>query len=201
MLCPPEDDRPEIYELLAITPQFTSAVKYVYSEPYWYSNVFIFENFVGNADYENAFVGPAVDDVTDNFEEAQLKTYDPFHNRRANVTSKVGSGYGNWLGSYTSISDCTQLSGFYVSDLEDGILTPIAAPTWDASIYKYPPSCLDSPDSFDVDANNYKISYAYFVADHSAANEAFFDIEQEVSWRYPETLPKTGYLTPASISG
>jgi hypothetical protein len=47
-----------------------------------------------------------------------------------------------------------------------------------------------------VDANHYKIGYSYFVADASAAEDAFFDVAQEAAWRYPVTQPKTLYLTP-----
>ena len=47
-----------------------------------------------------------------------------------------------------------------------------------------------------MDANHYKVGYAYFVADASAAEDGFFDIAQEAAWRYPVTQPRTLYLVP-----
>jgi len=46
-----------------------------------------------------------------------------------------------------------------------------------------------------VDANNYKVGYAYFVADLSCAEDGFFDPDQEASWREPITRGQTLYLT------
>lgn len=201
MECPPEDDLPAIYEELAASPTYTTAQAYVYTEPYWYSNAFFAENEGGMSDYENSFIGPTLDVTFDGFDEAFTKEYNPYHVRQADTTSAYGQGYGDWVGEYGSISDCSQLSGFYDTDLVDGVVTPILAPTWDSSIYKLPPTCTFPPASFDIDANNYKLGYAYFVADLSAANEPFFDIEQEINWRYPQTLPKTGYITPTSVAG
>jgi hypothetical protein len=108
----------------------------------------------------------------------------------------VGEGYGDWLGQYVNINPCEPLTGFLETDLIYGGVTPVAAPTWDASIYKYAPTCQNDKASYSVDANHYKIGYCYFVADASAAEDAFFDITQEASWRYPVTQPKTLYLTP-----
>jgi hypothetical protein len=73
---------------------------------------------------------------------------------------------------------------------------PIEAPIWDASIYKCPPTCDNPSGTYSVDANNYKICYAYFIADGSAAEDGFFDLQQEAAWRVPETQPKTLYIVP-----
>jgi hypothetical protein len=110
------------------------------------------------------------------------------------LSSKV---YGDWVGDYVNINPCVPLTGFYTTDLINGGIEPVTAPVWDASIYKFAPTCANDPESYTVDANHYKISYAYFVADASAAEDGFFDIQQEISWRYPETQPKTGYLLPS----
>jgi hypothetical protein len=110
------------------------------------------------------------------------------------LSSKV---YGDWVGDYVNINPCVPLTGFYTTDLINGGIEPVTAPVWDASIYKFAPTCANDPESYTVDANHYKIGYCYFVADASAAEDGFFDIQQEISWRYPETQPKTGYLLPA----
>jgi uncharacterized caspase-like protein len=75
-------------------------------------------------------------------------------------------------------------------------VTPVSAPVWDASIYKFAPTCENEAASYNVDANHYRVSYAYFVADASAAEDAFFDISQEAAWRYPVEQPRTSYLVP-----
>jgi hypothetical protein len=67
---------------------------------------------------------------------------------------------------------------------------------WDASIYKFAPTCQNAKESYSVDANHYKVGYAYFIADASAAEDTFFDISKEASWRYPVTQPRTLYLVP-----
>ncbi len=95
-----------------------------------------------------------------------------------------------------NVNPCIPLTGYVETDLLSGAITPVKAPVWDASIYKYPPTCESEAASFNVDANNYKIGYAYFVADASAAEDAFFDIAQEAAWRYPVNQPKTLYMTP-----
>ena len=195
MLCPPEDDLPAIYEELFLYDEPVPDYTYVYCEPYLYSNLaYIDTGEVGN--YRNAGVFPASDVQFDEFNEAELITYEPLHNRLADVTSPVNAGYGNWVGEYVNINPCVGLTGFLTTDLLNGGVAPVEAPVWDASIYKFPPTCESSPESFTVDANHYKIGYCYFVADASAAEDGFFDPQQEISWRYPVTQPRTGYLTP-----
>lgn len=195
MRCPPENDIPAIYEELFLYDGPIPDYTYVYSEAYWYSNVAYF-NSVENGGYQNSGVYPASDVQFDEFSEAEFIEYDPFHNRRADVTSPVMGGYGDWLGQYVNINPCVPLTGFLTTDLLSGAVTPIAAPVWDASIYKFAPTCENSKESYHVDANHYKVGYAYFVADASAAEDGFFDIAQEAAWRYPVTQPKTLYLTP-----
>ena len=196
MRCPPEDDLPAIYEELFLYDTPVPDYTYVYCEPYLYSNLAYFDTGEGG-NYRNAGVFPATDIQFDDFTEAELIDYEPLHNRQANVTSPVAQGYGNWLGDYVNINPCVGLTGFYTTDLLNNGIEPVAAPVWDASIYKFAPTCASQPESYAVDANHYKISYSYFVADASASEDPFFDIQQEVSWRYPETQPKTGYLLPA----
>jgi len=196
MRCPPEDDLPAIYEELFLygetsVPDYT----YVYCEPYLYSNI-AFSNNIESGRYQNAGIFPTFDLEFDEFDEAVLTEYAPLHNRLADTTSPVGNGYGDWEGVYVNINECVPLVGFLETDLLSNGVTPVTAPVWDASIYKFAPTCQNDPASYDVDANHYKICYSYFVADASAAEDPFFDIHQESAWRYPVTLPRTSYLTP-----
>ena len=104
--------------------------------------------------------------------------------------------FGDWKGEYVNVNPCVPLTGFLLTDLENRGVELVDPPVWDASIYKYPPTCENAPASYNVDSNHFRIGYAYFVADASAAEDAFFDIQQEAAWRYPVTQPKTLYLTP-----
>jgi hypothetical protein len=195
MRCPPEDDLPAIYEELFLYDQPIPDYTYVYCEPYLYSNL-AYTNSIESGSYQNTGVFPASDVQFDEFSEAELISYEPLHNRQADVLSSVAEGYGDWLGEYVNINPCVPLTGFFTTDLVNGGIEPVAAPAWDASIYKFAPTCENAKASYNVDANHYKVGYAYFVADASAAEDAFFDITQEASWRYPVTQPKTLYLTP-----
>lgn len=195
MICPPEEAMPAIYEELFLYGEPIPDYTYVYCEAYLYSNL-AFTNSFEVGDFENSGIFPSTDDKYDEFDESMLVTYEPLHNRQADVSSPVSEGYGNWLGDYVNINPCIPLTGFYATDLMSGGIEPVEAPVWDASIYKFPPTCDSDPESYTVDANHYKIGYAYFVADASAAEEGFFDPQQEASWRFPETQNKTLYLTP-----
>lgn len=194
MRCPPEDALPAIYEELFLYDQPIPDYTYVYAESYLYSNIGYYSS-PETGSYANGGVFPASDIQFDEFSEAEAIDYDPLHNRIANTTSPVTQGYGNWVGEYVNISPCVALTGFLDTDLENGGVTPVAPPVWDASIYKFAPTCQNASESYTVDANHYKIGFAYFIADASAAEDAFFDITKEVSWRYPVTQPRTLYLT------
>ena len=200
MECPPEDNTPVIYEELFLFGDFAPNRKFVYAEPYLYSNIGFF-SLVQGGFYENAGIYPTQDNPFDEYQEGQLIEYEPLHSRQADVTSPVGQGYGDWEGVYLSIENCIELSGFVTNDLVTGAVTAVVPPIWDASIYKYAPTCNNSPESYFVDANHYKVGYAYFAADLSAAEEGFFDVQQEYAWRFPQTQPKTGYLTPTAVGG
>jgi hypothetical protein len=195
MRCPPEDDEPVIYEELFLYGDIPGDYTYVYSEPYLYSNI-AYYNSPESGLFFNSGIFPASDVQFDEFSEAEFIDYNPLHNRQADVTSPVAKGYGDWLGEYVNVNPCIPLTGFFTTDLVNGGVAPVAAPVWDASIYKFAPTCENNKESYSVDANHYKIGYAYFVADASAAEETFFDLSQEAAWRYPVTQPKTLYLTP-----
>jgi hypothetical protein len=195
MRCPPEDDTPAIYEELFLYDEPIPDYTYVYSEPYLYSNIAYFSS-VESGRVQNSGVFPASDVQFDEFNEAELIEYDPLHARQADVTSPINQGYGDWVGEYVNVNPCIPLTGFFTTDLLNGGIEPVTAPVWDASIYKFAPTCENAKASYNVDSNHYKIGYSYFVADASAAEDAFFDISQEAAWRYPVTQPKTLYLTP-----
>jgi len=193
MDCPSGLSVPAIYDELFLYSNVISDYTYVYSEPYLYSNIAFFDDTQGGV-YANAGVYPTQDLPYDDFTESQITEYAPLHNRRANVTSSVGSGYGNWLGEYVNINPCTALTGYLEVDLLSGSVSPITAPIWDASIYKIPPTCDSDPYSFNVDANHYRVGYAYFVANASCAEDGFFDIQQKSAWRRPSTEQKSLYM-------
>lgn len=195
MRCPPEDDLPAIYEELFLYGQPVPDYTYVYSESYLYSNI-AYAYATEPGDFRNAGVFPASDVEFDEFNEAQLVDYDPLHNRQANFSLPVGAGYGNWQGEYVNINPCVPLTGFFTTDLLNGGVQPVSPPVWDASIYKFAPTCENSAASYSVDANHYKVGYAYFVADASAAEDGFFDISQEAAWREPSPQSQSLYLLP-----
>lgn len=198
MNCPPEESRTQIYEELVLNNDQTDYT-YVYMEPYLYSTVVYNDFFVEEASYSNSAIRPTGggEGFSDGFTEAELIDYDPLHNRLVDFSP---SNFGSWQGVYLNVSACGYLTGFYVNDLLSGAIEAIDAPIWDASIYKYPPTCNNPSKTYDVDANNYKICYAYFTADASAAEDGFFDPQAEVAWRFPEAQKRTLYLTPAKLS-
>jgi len=104
--------------------------------------------------------------------------------------------FGDWFGVYWNVNPCVPLSGYLVNEVEDRGLEFVNSPVWDASIYKFAPTCENDASSYNVDANHYKIGYAYFCADASAAEDTFFDVTKEASWRYPVEQPRTLYMTP-----
>jgi hypothetical protein len=195
MACPPESQVPKIYEQLFLYGDEVGTDTYVYSEPYLFSDVGYF-NFDQVGEYINSGVFPVFDVPFDEFTEGDLIEYDPLHARQADTVSNTGNGYGDWEGIYVNTDPCQVITGFLVNDLRDRVVTEVAAPVWDASIYKFPPTCTVEPDTYSADANNYKIGYAYFAADMGAAEDGFFDVQQEASWRYPVNLPRTGYQVP-----
>jgi hypothetical protein len=207
MRCPPESNLPVVYEELFLYDQPIRDYTYVYTEPYLYSNIAYF-NSSESADFLNSGFYPANDLPFDGYSEGELVSYDPLHNRLVNVKDPVGKGYGNWEGTYVNVNACKGLTGFFVNDLLNESLEPVAAPVWDASIYKIPPTCQNPPSSYNVDSNHYKIGYAYFVSDASAAEDGFFDPQQDSALRYTQEVspsfpqqvePKTLYMLPPRV--
>ena len=193
MDCPTSESEPVIYDELFLYSDNVPDYAYVYSEPYLYSNIGFFDN-VESGPYANSGVFPTQELEFDEFTEAQLTEYAPLHNRQADVLSPIGQGYGDWIGEYVNINPCVPLTGFLEVDLLSGGVSPVSAPLWDSSIYKIPPTCDHDIQTFSVDANHYKLGYAYFVSDASVAEDAFFDIQQKSAWRQSAPGQKSLYL-------
>lgn len=174
MDCPPEETQPRVYEEVHLLREEPSVPVYIYSEPYLYSAVF--PTVEPSSDYDNSCVLPSYEQPYDDFSEANVVPYDPLHFRQVDTSSPVGRGYGDWMGVYLRSSPCSDLSGFLNRDLVEGILDPLPQPVWDSSIYKLPLTCLEERASSTVDANHYKVGYAFFTADLSAAEEGVFDL-------------------------
>lgn len=173
MFCPAKREKPDIYEELVAYERQDRPSNYVYTEPYFYS-AYVPE-FGYPEDYNNAMIVPVSNEVKDGFEEGKLIAYDPLHERTADTESLVGKGYGEWNGEYFRVSDCSDLNGHLVNDTLSDNVENIPSPIWDASIYKLPSTCVINEESGKVDANHFKIGYAFFLADLSAAEEAVFD--------------------------
>lgn len=193
---PPVARAPKLYDELTLYPPPVPYVGVIYDEPYLYSNVGLSYNIPIESDYDNSTIFPAFDDVRDSFDEAFLSQYNPLHNRRADVSSPLLEGYGDWEGFYMVGLLTSALSGYVDQDVSDRLVITIPPPVWDASIYKYPPLTAGPPESFKVDMNNFKVGYAYFAADLSAAEDGFFDVQQDISWRDPNISARTGYVLP-----
>lgn len=172
MTCPAQLVQPEIYEELHLYRRAPES-SYIYQEPFLYSTCL--GTFSSGEDYDNSSVVPQVETQDQFFSPAKIVKYEPLHDRRADVTSPVGKGFGEWQGTYFRAVECSSVSGFLERDIESGNLDPVQPPIWDASIYKNPPTCAFDNESGEVGANHYKIGYAYFVAGFSAAGEAVFD--------------------------
>jgi hypothetical protein len=194
--CSPTSFPPLIYEDLVLYPSSGPYKGTIYSEPYLYSNIGAYANAPINDEYSNSAVYPDSLSAQDDYVSGNLKQYDPLHERVADFSSPVGKGFGDWAGAYAVGFECTGLSGFFEKDLEERNLQAVDPPVWDASIYKYPPTCPDALASYSVDVNSFKVGYAYFAADLSAAEDGFFDIQQEVAWRDPDLSVRSGYVLP-----
>lgn len=194
-VCPGTETLPEVYEaayLFGTSPE----TKLIYSEPYLYSNV-AFSSIAISEAFENSGVFPTQDVLADDYYEAQLVEYDPLHVRQFKES-------GDWEGVYLRENEAHNLSGFTTNDVANETLIPVEPPLWDASIYKLPPSCVVSGETYNVDANQFKVGYAYFAADLSAAEDGFFDIEQESAWFRPENLQRSLYVKhrdPIAVAG
>ena len=193
MECPPQQEQPRIYDDVFLYGLEPSSPTYLYSESYLYSNV---RYGLGlEEDYLNAAILPGADIDFDDFSGSKIVEYAPLHDRRATTEATLDKVYGDWEGDYYRADECGRLSGHLANDLEDSIIERIDAPLWDSSIYKIPTTCVINEESYRVDANHYKVGYAYFASDLSAADETFFDPFNPTSWK--KCTQRTSlYLTP-----
>ncbi len=198
--CSPTTFPPILYEDLILYPPSVPYVGTIYSEPYLYSNIGAYLDGTEQEGFSNSAVYPSQQLEKNDFTSGLLSIYNPLHERIADTTSPIGDGFGDWEGMYAVSFDCVSLSGFFEKDLEEGLIEAMEPPVWDASVYKYPPTCPESEASYSVDVNSFKVGYAYFAADLSAAEDGFFDIRQEVSWRDPDLSVRSGYVLPGKIA-
>lgn len=194
--CPPASLPPKIYDELIFYPPSQPYTGVIYDEPFLYSNFGVYANDQGGEDYGNAAIYPSTNNLDDTFVPGDVSPYDPLHDRRADLESPLLEGYGDWIGRYVQGTAFLELSGNLEDDVVNQTVYPIDPPVWDASIYKYPPGCAQNKVSYDVDVNSFKVGYAYFAADLSAAEDGFFDIQQDISLRDPDMSVRTGYVLP-----
>jgi len=194
--CPPSARPPKLYCELTLYPPTVPYDGVIYDEPYIFSSVGTYYSQQDASDYSNSAVYPTPPRVGDDFNPGTLTEYQPLHERIADTVSPPGEGYGEWEGTYTVGFECRGLSGNFDEDVAEGALQPIAPPVWDSSIYRCPPTCEAPAPSYVVDVNQFKVGYAYFASDMSAAEDCFFDIQQEVAWRNPEISARSGYVLP-----
>lgn len=195
MKCPTNAITPEIYDELVFTNTPPSVDKMIYSEPFLFSSVQGYDApinyFRQTTETIGAYTVADFDFVTDTqydeWKEADLEEYEPLHYRQVRAN-------GDWEGVYLKYTGSIGFSGFTERDLRVKSLITVAAPVWDASIYKYPPLCSQDAISYDENPNNCKVGYAYFAADLAAAEDGFFDQQKDVAWREPLVKNQTLYM-------
>ena len=164
----------------------------LYDETYWrtdleenstfYQEDFLVSTIRENSETEQDFF--TASSIT--FEEevpliyffAQITNYDPYVLRTPEFT-------GEWKGvylQYGSYSPFRLRTGYLTTDLEKSRVIQVDPPVYDESVLKRPN--VEFPDEPDqVAMKNYVVSYAYFVADFSSADEPVFEPEDEYCWR------------------
>jgi hypothetical protein len=111
---------------------------------------------------------------------AELSEYDPYDLRAPNED-------GSWKGHYYKKGVLGGRTGFIETDLANDNIRQVEddlRPIYDKSYIELPN--VEFPDAVDQAAlKNYVVSYAYFVADFSAADDPVFDPEKPHCWRSP----------------
>jgi len=112
------------------------------------------------------------------FAYAVITDYNPFEVRTPHLN-------GEWRGDYFKIGSSKKKTGYLENDIKAGILIPLLsseAPIYDYSSLKLPD--IEFPDDNDKAAmKNFMVSYAYFAADFSAADDPVFDPAKPHCWR------------------
>jgi len=129
------------------------------------------------------------------FQAGTIVDYDPYDEREI-----LGSD-GEWAGTYFKWQRRGPLTGYLITDVVDHRLRAVEyaeQPEGDYSFIKAPNT--EFPDDTDV-ANfaNYVVSYAYFTADLSAADEPVFDPAVKYSWRECN-IPRCEDGTPVFVT-
>jgi len=130
------------------------------------------------------------DDGKYDFAPALLIDFDPF-------SVRVPNEDGEWKGSYYALGINEEKTGYLLQDIETQSIKEILYeefPTFDTSVLKLPST--EFPDSTDeASVKNYVVSYAYFAADFSTADDPVFDPEVEHCWRHQTIACSTSVET------
>ncbi len=163
--------RPNLYGESSI---YDSDEVLVYHEPYLTSSV-----ETDTLQSQQGFTDSRIsqdDDYLD-FTSASITNYDPFDHRVPKID-------GNWKGDYFYLLN-NQVTGHLEEDILRQNLVAIPEsqyPVWDLSPLIYPEI---SPPELEVGKiiKGHTVSYAYFVADFSASDEAIFDPQTPYCYR------------------
>ena len=173
-ICPPQEEKPYLYEEVVANQNDNSTILNIYEESFLYSSITPDHHY--DDEFEKSIVHTDFSNSINTFDPGRIESYDPFHNRRADISSPVGKGYGEWEGKYYRKNPCSELTGHLSADLELGSLEEMSPPLWDASMYKVPKTCILSGELGEIQSNKYVVGYAFFCSDLSAAGEAVFEI-------------------------
>jgi hypothetical protein len=129
------------------------------------------------------------------FQAGLVTEYDAYDEREISGTS------GEWAGTYFKWQRRGPLTGYLITDVIDHKLRAVEyreQPEGDYSFIKAPNT--EFPDDTDVaNFSNYVVSYAYFTADLSAADEPVFDPTSKYGWRECN-IPKCDDGTPVFVT-
>lgn len=166
----------------------------LYSELYWKGDltdyvIFYDEDFLVSTrrddllSVQEGFVDSKVSFEEEEFipyQFASVTEYDAYDLRAPNVD-------GSWSGYYYENGTNFVRTGYVEVDLASLNIRQVAPelePIYDKSFVELPN--VEFPDSVDQAAlKNYVVSYAYFVADFSAADDPVFDPDKPHCWRSP----------------
>lgn len=142
----------------------------IYDEPYLTSSSLSDEYANSQRGFTNSIVKTESEGDMVYFSSGLITNYEPFQLRKPKTN-------GEWVGDYYIRNRQGLTSGHLENDVDRGLLrrvNPEERPVWDTSSTIYPdffPPQLEVGERI----SNYKVSYAYFTSDFSAADEPVFD--------------------------
>lgn len=194
----PAITRPPLYSMeYWKTPQ-VDWVKY-YEECYLVSNWRYDQQIPVQSGWEESHISEE-EEYPVGFDYGEISTYDPYALRVPNLD-------GSWQGEYyIRGQNQLYLSGYLMRDLcdqrlEDDHDTELGGPTYDLCEIQFPNTEFPDPKGLGVDEapiKNYVVSYAYFAADFSAADDPVFDPDTPYNWRTP-VVECTSYEQPETL--